>query len=156
MINEPVSSESLDMTKSYMTGSFARSLESPRTVARFALNIERYNLPKDYYATYLEKLNAITAEEVQRVARKYLKPDQIFITCVGIAEMAEKLQKFATSGQVELYDAYGKQLVERKEAAEGTTVESVATAHYNAIGVSEKLLNSSLGLRLVQLKLEAL
>lgn len=139
MINEPVSSESLDMTKSYMTGSFARSLESPRTVARFALNIERYNLPEDYYATYLEKLNAITVEEVQRVARKYLKPDQIFITCVGTAEMAEKLQKFATSGQVELYDAYGKQLVERKEAAEGTTVESVAKAHYNAIGGLKKM-----------------
>ena len=94
MINEPVSSESLDMTKSYMTGSFARSLESPRTVARFALNIERYNLPEDYYATYLEKLNAITVEEVQSC--KSTK-DQIFITCVGTAEMAEKLQKFATS-----------------------------------------------------------
>ena len=139
MINEPVSSESLDMTKNYMTGSFARSLESPRTVASFALNIERYNLPEDYYATYLEKLNAINVEEVQRVARKYLKPDQIFITCIGTAEMAEKLQKFATSGQVELYDAYGKQLVEREDAAEGTTVESVAKAHYNAIGGVKKI-----------------
>ena len=139
MINEPVDSSSLAMTKSYMTGSFARSLESPRTVARFALNIERYNLPEDYYATYLEKLSSISIEEVQRVARKYLTPDQIFITCVGSPEIAERLIPFATSGQVELFDAYGQQLVERREAGEGVSVESVVKNHYNAIGGLKKI-----------------
>ena len=49
MANEPVDSSTLAMTKSYMTGSFARSLENPSTVARFALNIEKYGLPADYY-----------------------------------------------------------------------------------------------------------
>ena len=138
MIHEPVDSASLSMTKSYMTGSFARSLESPGTVARFALNIERYNLPEDYYATYLEKLNAITIEDIQRVAQKYLKPDQIFITCVGSPDVAESLRPFATSGQVELFDAYGKQKIERKEAT-GVTIESIATAHYDAIGGAKKV-----------------
>ena len=139
MITEPVDSASLEMTKKYMTGSFARSLENPRTVARFALNIERYNLPKDYYSTYLKKLNSITIKDVQSVARKYLTPDQIYITCVGSPEIAEKLVPFPTTGQVELYDPYGKQLIERRDAPKGTTVESVVLNHYNAIGGVKKI-----------------
>tara|TARA_Y100001954_G_C15810451_1_gene604898 strand:+ start:1009 stop:3105 length:2097 start_codon:yes stop_codon:yes gene_type:complete len=138
MLDEQVDDASLSMTKSYMTGSFARSLESPRAVARFALNIERYNLPQDYYSTYLEKLNAVTVEDIQRVAKKYLKPDQIFITCVGSPDMAELLAPFSSSGTVELYDAYGQRLVDRKEAPEGTSVESVAKGHYNATGGLKK------------------
>lgn len=139
MQNEPVDSASLAMTKSYMTGSFARSLENPRTVARFALNIERYNLPADYYSTYLKRLNSITIKDVQTAARRYLTPDQIYITCVGTPDMADKLLPFASSGQVELFDAYGQQLVERREAKAGTTVASVATRHYNAIGGLKKV-----------------
>ena len=134
MKTEPVDSASFAVTKNYMTGSFARSLENPNTAARFALNIQRYNLPADYYLTYLEKLNAVTIEDVQRVAKNHLRPDQLHITCVGNISVAESLTKFATNGTVELFDAYGKPIIERTSAEDGVTSEMVIKGHYEAIG----------------------
>ena len=134
MIKEPVDSASFAVTKNFMTGSFARSLESPNTAARFALNIERYKLPKDYYITYLEKLNAVTIEDVQRIAKNYLRPDQIHITCVGNRSVAESLKKFATNRTVEFFDSYGKPLIERTPVADGVTAETVINGHYEAVG----------------------
>jgi predicted Zn-dependent peptidase len=134
IINEPVDSTSLAVTKNYMTGSFARSLESPNTAARFALNIERYNLPEDYYTTYLEKLNSVTIEDVQRIAKNYLRPDQLHITCVGDRSVAESLKKFAANGTVELFDAYGKPIIERTDAEAGVSATTVINDHYEAIG----------------------
>jgi predicted Zn-dependent peptidase len=134
MKTEPVDSASFAVTKNYMTGSFARSLENPNTAARFALNIQRYNLPADYYLTYLEKLNAVTIEDVQRVAKNHLHPDQLHITCVGNKSVAESLTKFATNGTVELFDAYGKPIIERTSAEDGVTAEMVIKGHYEAMG----------------------
>ena len=139
MTSELVDEESLSITKNSMTGSFARALESPNTVARFALNIEKYDLPEDYYATYLEKLNSVTAEDILRVAKQYLRPDQIYITCVGSREVMDKLKQFSTTGVVELFDPYGQPLVERKKAPEGVTVETVLTDYYNARGGVKQL-----------------
>ncbi|MBN2773610.1 MAG: insulinase family protein, partial [Prolixibacteraceae bacterium] len=76
MVNESVDTETLEKYKNMMAGSFARSLEQPSTIARFALNIERYNLPKDYYANYLENLSKVSVDDVLQMAKKYLKPDQ--------------------------------------------------------------------------------
>ena len=131
---ELVDSASLAVTKNYMSGSFARTLESPNTAAWFALNIKRYNLPEDYYSTYLQKLSEITVEDVYRVAKRYIHPDQINIACVGNPSIKESLKQFSTSGIVELYDAYGRPLIERSPAAEGVTANSVITAHYEALG----------------------
>jgi len=72
---EPVDAQELSSIKNYMTGGFARSLESPQTIASFAYNIARYNLPTDYYQNYLQRLNAVTANDVMDMANKYLHPD---------------------------------------------------------------------------------
>ncbi len=134
MKNQLVDSASLAVTKNYMSGSFARSLENPNTAARFALNIKRYNLSEDYYSTYLQKLSEVTIEEVFRVAKKYLRPDQINIACVGNPSIKESLRQFSPTGIVELFDPYGRPLTERTDAAPGITNESVITDHYEAIG----------------------
>jgi len=131
---ELVDSSSLAVTKNYMSGSFARTLESPNTAAWFALNIKRYKLPEDYYSSYLQKLSAITVEDVFRVAKRYIHPNQINIACVGNPSITESLKQFSTTGIVELYDAYGRPLIERSPAAEGVTANSVITAHYFALG----------------------
>ena len=49
IVGEGVTAEELEKAKANLSGSFGRSLESPSTIASFALNIERYGLPKDYY-----------------------------------------------------------------------------------------------------------
>nr|MDA3862111.1 pitrilysin family protein [Melioribacteraceae bacterium] len=68
--DEKVSEKKLQAAKNYLTGSFSRALESSQTVASFALNIARYNLPSDYYQNYLKKLNSFTVEDISESAKK--------------------------------------------------------------------------------------
>ena len=108
IIKEKVTDEELQSTKNYITGSFARSLESPGTIARFALNIARYNLPKDYYKNYLKNLNAVTIKDIQKMAKKYIKPNNAHVLVVSNGnEVAESLKKFSISGKLNYYDIYG-------------------------------------------------
>ncbi|MEN8191750.1 MAG: insulinase family protein [Bacteroidota bacterium] len=139
--SEKVSEEKLQAAKNYLTGSFSRSLESPQTVANFALNIARYNLPKDYYKTYLQKLNAVTADEVQGLAKKYVKPDKAHVLVVGKAgEVAGSLKRFSTSGKVDYYDIYGNKYDPSvSKIPAGVTVETVTDNYINAIGGKENI-----------------
>ena len=103
--DEDVSESELDLMKNYISGSFARSLESPQTVARFALNIERYNMPRDYYANYLKKVAEVSVADIRAMAQKYVKPENAYILVVGKAsDFADKLAQF---GEVSYYDMYG-------------------------------------------------
>ena len=141
IIQEPVARQSLDLTKNYLNGSFARSLESPRTIATFALNIERYNLSKDYYKTYLERLAAVTVTDVSAMAEKYLRPENAFIVVSGNKEeVAPKLSRFSKSGQVLFYDSYGRKLeITENAIPAGMTAEKILDNYINALGGVEKL-----------------
>ncbi len=140
LINEPVEEETLQLVKNFMNGSFARSLESPRTIANFALNIKRYNLPEDYYATYLEKLAAVSVSDVQSMAAKYLKPDNSIIVVAGNRdEVADNLKKFSATGQVELYDAFGRPVEGPRVVTGEITAENVIERYIAAIGGRQKV-----------------
>ena len=133
--------EELESAKNYLTGIFARSLEDPRTIARFALNIERYNLPKDYYQNYLKNLNTVTREEVIEVSKKYINPEEAYILVVGKGEeIADDLKKFSLSGKINYYDIYGNEYDPgAKKIPEGVTVESIIDKYVEAQGGREKL-----------------
>jgi zinc protease len=111
-----VSDEELDLTKKSMAGSFAQSLESPQTIARFALNIIKYNLDKDYYKNYLKKLEGISKEDVLLMAQTYLKPSNCNIVIVGNESVLEKLKQFDADGKIELFDAFGSEAKEMVKA----------------------------------------
>ncbi len=64
----------MENTKAKYAGRFVMALEEPQTIANYALNIEKEGLPKDFYKTYLERINAVTVDEVQKVAQKYIHP----------------------------------------------------------------------------------
>lgn len=140
IVTEAVTEEDLQAVKNYMSGGFARSLESPQTIARFALNIEKYGLPKDYYATYLEKLDALTIGDIQRVANKYIQPQNCYVLVVGNKnEVADKLTVFDSSGQVDYYDNYANPVEDAKPIPEGVTINNVMDTYLNAIGGSKTL-----------------
>lgn len=140
LTRERVADSTLVFIKNFMNGNFARSLENPQTIANFALNTELNGLPKDYYATYLEKLAAVTADDVLRVAKKYLKPENLNITVVGNKEeIGEKLSVFAASGKVEYFDMYGQPWNDLQPAPEGVNAQSVINAYFNSIGGMEQL-----------------
>lgn len=137
--NEDVGEAELTMVKNVMTGSFARSLEDPETVARFALNIARFGLPADYYATYLERLSKVTKEDIRAMAQKYLTPANAHLLVVGSKdEVAEKLVKFAPSKKINYFDVYGQPISEvGMSVPAGTTAQTVLNDYLNAVGGSK-------------------
>ncbi len=137
---EKVDSSELQLILNEMSGKFGRSLESPSTVAGFALNIARYNLPDDYYNRYLEKLNKITPEDVQRVAMEFLKPENVIIQVVGSkSDITEKLKRFSPDGVVTFYNTYGKPAAPEKPIPAGVTTQSVIENYISAIGGRKNL-----------------
>ncbi len=141
MVTEPVEAKALQLIKNSMAGSFARSLESPQTIARFAKNIYKYDLPKDYYGTYLSRLDEITPEDITAMAKKYIKPSDAYIVVVGNKdEVADKLLKYDSDGVIDFYGAYGEAVNYNAIALpEGTTAMTVIEDYINAIGGKEKL-----------------
>lgn len=133
-----VPEKELNSVKSFIFGSFARSTERPETVARFALNIARYKLPKDYYATYLEQVEGVTPQRIQEAAQKYLLPDQAYIVVVGNAgAVAEPMQRVAP---VVMYDKEG-QPIDRAglSVPEGLTAMDVINNYIEVLGGKDKL-----------------
>lgn len=114
--NGYVKDEELNLTKMTMAGNFARSLESPQTIARFALNIIKNNLSKDYYQTYLKRLESITKEDVLTMAQTYYNSKNCNIVVVGNEEVLAKLKPFDADGVIEMLDAYGEEVKELKKA----------------------------------------
>lgn len=132
--NEAVAAEELNQTKNEMSGGFARSLESPATIANFALNVARYGLPKDYYQNYLKNLSAVDAKLVQTVASKYVLPGNMHIVIVGNAkQIAPGLEKY---GEVKYFDVYGneKAAPTEKKVEAGVTAQAVFSKAIEAQG----------------------
>lgn len=105
LIDAKATESELSRVKASLKGAFSRGLESPQTIAGYALNIALYDLPKDYYNTYLQRVEAVTLDDVKAAAAKFLKPQNAHIVVVGDGvNVAPKLEKF---GKVSFYDAYG-------------------------------------------------
>lgn len=133
-----ITEEELELAKNSIAGNFSQSLERPQTVANFALNTAIYNLPADYYNTYLQKVQAVTIDDVKATAQKYLKPENAYINVVGKAsEVAESLKQF---GDLTYYDTYGNEVdPSLLKLPEGLTAEKVLNKYINAIGGKENI-----------------
>jgi zinc protease len=83
MVNEPVSDEDLDDNKANFTGRLPLNLESNEGIASSIINMETYSLGLDYLRRYTGIINAITREEVQAAAQKYLHPDAYVLAVAG-------------------------------------------------------------------------
>ncbi|MFM1807912.1 MAG: hypothetical protein RLZZ242_637 [Bacteroidota bacterium] len=138
---ERVSEIDLKNAKEKYKGSFVRSLERPETVANFALNIETQGLSPDFYENYLSRIDAVTAEEVQRVAQKYFKVNQSRIVVVGkgseVLPALEKMTFNASPVKVSYFDKFASP-IDRPEferaLPDGVTATSVLNTYLEAIG----------------------
>ncbi|MBR9974541.1 MAG: insulinase family protein [Bacteroidetes bacterium] len=102
MRNEPIDEETLDMHKQYAAGRFLLGLESASSIATMVQNIFLYNLPKDYYKTYVSNLMKVTPNDIQNIARKYLTTDRIAFLAVGDASVIR--EPLSALGEVRMYD----------------------------------------------------
>jgi len=138
--NEPVEAGHLKLARSAMTGSFARSLEDARTIARYALNTKRYNLPPDYYATYLQKAEQVGQQEVQQAAREYIRPDEATILVVGNqAKVRDRIARFASDEKVQLYTFQGEPVKESPAVSGDMTAEKVIEQYIRAMGGRDQI-----------------
>ena len=136
MRKELISDEDLSKVKSVMTGTFARRLENPEIVALYALNIARYNLPSDYYSTYLEKLAAVTKADVMEMANKYMRHEIAHVVIVGNKEeVADKVAIFAKGEQANFYDNFGNPVSDSGKAIpDGVTAQIIIEDYLQGIG----------------------
>lgn len=87
--DEPVSEEELEETKRYLIGVFPYTLQAADDVARCLARIATYELPDEHYDTYRERIEAVTRDDVLRVARRHLHPDRAVIVAVGPEDRLE-------------------------------------------------------------------
>jgi zinc protease len=79
----PVGEEELDFCKKYITRGYPAGFETPGAVAAELETLVRFNLPDDYCNTVVPKVSAVSADDVLRVARKYLDLDRLAVIVVG-------------------------------------------------------------------------
>jgi len=100
--NELVPAEELERAKRSILGSFALTLENSEGILGRTLELIRIGLPMNYWDTYPGRIQAVTAADVQRVARKYLGAGKVQLLAVGERKAIEEgLGKF---GPVEIVD----------------------------------------------------
>jgi predicted Zn-dependent peptidase len=94
---EKVPEEELDAARRSVVARFALSLESPQQLIAYAITRKAYNFPADYWDKYPAQIAAITGEDVQRVARKYIDPATMQVVAVGDADKIKTvLEKYGT------------------------------------------------------------
>jgi len=133
---EKVDPELLKNAKAKYVGSFIRRAENPQTIAGYALNIKFNNLPEDFYENYLENINAVSQEDVMRVANKYFKIANSRIIVVGKgSDVVQNLEEVGFP--VNYFDEYANPVpkpVFNKSIPEGMSALDVMNNYIKAIG----------------------
>jgi predicted Zn-dependent peptidase len=83
MATDPISDDEMEKAKSAIRDGFVFRFEMPQQVVNEQVNLEYYGYPKDHLDTYIDKIMAVTKEDVRRVAKQYIHPDQMIILVVG-------------------------------------------------------------------------
>jgi predicted Zn-dependent peptidase len=142
-----ISQEELDNAKAIYNGSFALGMEDPARSAQYASNILINNLPKDFYRTYLQKINALTIEDVKRVSKNYFNENNSRIIIVGNG--SKILPSLLRLGYpIKKYDKYAEPVVDApkdvnvNESAKTTdkiSAYSIVEDYLKALGGKEEL-----------------
>jgi len=109
--DEVVSPDELKNAKAYLTGVFPIRIETQDGLIDQLVSIRMYDLPSDYLKTYRDQINAVSAEDILRVAQNYVRPDEAAVVIVGDAEeISEQVKPYSDS--IELYDTDGNRKAE--------------------------------------------
>jgi zinc protease len=83
---ERVSDGELEGAQDYMIGHFPLTIEVPDAIATQVLNQLFYDLPVDELPKFRERILKVTPDEIQRVARWFIRPSQLSVVLVGDAD----------------------------------------------------------------------
>lgn len=105
--NERVSEKEISDAKSYLTGVFPIRLETQEGLTDQLVQIKMLRLPDDYLAVYRDRVQAVTLEEIQTVAQKYVKPDEAAVIVVGDGSaVLDQIRPYCED--IEIYNTSGK------------------------------------------------
>ncbi|MDQ2746235.1 MAG: insulinase family protein [Acidobacteriota bacterium] len=118
--------------KSYLTGVFPLRAETQEGLTNLLVSQQLFDLPADYLQTYRDKINAVTLDDVERVAKKYIAPDKIAIVIVGDAdEIIKQSKQYAT--KIEVFDAEGKKMDVSTFGKESTGAPAMVSGIWNLV-----------------------
>ena len=104
--DEKVSEEELQDAKSYLTGVFPIRAETQEGLTSLIVSQKLHGLPDDYLQTYRDNVNAVTIEEISRVANQYIHPEKVALVVVGDAEeILAQVREY--SDEIEIFDTDG-------------------------------------------------
>ncbi|AWI24864.1 M16 family metallopeptidase [Flavobacterium pallidum] len=133
---EKVSDEMLSNVKAGYVGRFVMQVEKPQTIATYALRTRTQGLPDDFYENYIKNINAVTADDVMRVANKYFLADNMRVIIVGKgSDVLPGLEKLKMP--ILYFDKYGNKTdkpASKKEVPAGVTTKTVLDNYIKAIG----------------------
>ncbi len=142
-----ITAEELANAKAKYNGSFALGMEDPALTATYAANILINNLPKDFYRTYLQKINGVSLADLKNVSDKYYNESNSRIVIVGNGSII--LPKLARLGYpIKKYDRYADLIVEKaidpkvKETSKTTnniSVYEIVNSYLKAIGGKDEI-----------------
>lgn len=104
--NERVPDEEMSDAKNFLTGVFPLRAETQEGMTNLVVNQFLYDLPENYLQSYRVNVEAVTADDVQRVAEKYVRPQEMAMVIVGDAkEIIPQASGYADA--VEIFDTEG-------------------------------------------------
>jgi zinc protease len=128
-----ITTEELDIAKAKYNGSFALGMEDQSRAASYATNILINNLPKDYYRTYLQKINAVTVDDIKRVSKNYFNESNARIVIVGNGKkIIPSLMRLGYP--IKKYDKFAEPVIDEiKEVKVAETANSTDAVSGNSI-----------------------
>src|SRR6266478_3553062 len=108
MRDTPMNADEMSLAKDSNTRSLPGRFERGTDAAASFAELFTYDLPLDYYSKLPQSLNAVTAEQAQGAAQKYIVPEKMIVLAVGDRGKIEEEMKKLNLGRMEIRDTEGK------------------------------------------------
>jgi zinc protease len=143
-----ISPEEFAMAKAKINGSFALGMEDPARAATLASNILINNLPKDYYKVYLQKINAVTIDDIKRASKTFFSESNSRIVIVGngkkvipnLMRLGYTIKKFDKFANPVVDEVKPDKVAESANTSDAVSANSVMQSYFTAIGGKEEAL----------------
>jgi zinc protease len=101
-IRVPIPADELAKARNYVALGFPGEFGTSADLAGMFADLIVYDLPDDYYATYVDRVLAVTPADVERAARQHIQPDRMAVVIVGDRQAIEPKVKALALGPVEV------------------------------------------------------
>ena len=105
LINNPVYEGELQIAMNLLNKDFIKKIENNHKVSEILFNIEKYNIPPDYYTSFIDKIKLLKPKDIQKTAKKYLRTDRNTIVVLGESKKARnEFLKLAVKAEINVYE----------------------------------------------------